>query len=245
MVFDIDGTLCFDGRTIDPRIVSAIESGAESGFHMVFASARPIRDILPVLAGAFDSATLIGGNGTFVSIAGEVRARAAFAPALVPTLLALITRYEATYIADGPWDYTYTGAPDHPIRNLLDQGKLARNVALHTHSQLIKFLILTATDMHALAEDLRALGLSPYHHLDHNVIDLAPALTTKWEALSAIGHHDYIAFGNDINDIDLLSNARHAIRVGNHPSLAAIAHTTVAPDSAAVAAEITRLTTTA
>lgn len=243
MVFDIDGTICFDDRTIDPRIVSAIETADRAGFHTVFASARPIRAILPVLAGAFGSATLIGGNGAFVSIAGEVQARAAFAPELVPGLLALFTRYEATYVADGPWDYTYTGSSDHPIRGFLDQGNLARNVELHNHAQLVKFLVLTATDMRALAADLRALGLSPYHHLEHDIIDLAPALITKGEALSAIGHRDYIAFGNDINDEDLLRAASYAVRVGEHPGLAAVAHATVAPDPAAVAAEIIRLAT--
>ncbi|MFI5534200.1 GNAT family N-acetyltransferase [Kitasatospora sp. NPDC051853] len=46
---------------------------------------------------------------------------------------------------------------------------------------------------------------------------------------------------NDLNDHDLLRNAQHAVRVGTHPSLDAVAHVTVPTDPAAVAAEITRL----
>ncbi|MFI5571932.1 HAD hydrolase family protein [Streptomyces sp. NPDC051740] len=38
-VFDIDGTLCFDGRTIDRRILAAIETCERAGHQLVFASA--------------------------------------------------------------------------------------------------------------------------------------------------------------------------------------------------------------
>ncbi|MER8056207.1 MULTISPECIES: HAD family hydrolase [unclassified Streptomyces] len=240
-VFDVDGTLCFDGRTIDGRIRAAIESCERAGHHLVFASARPVRDLLPVLGGAFPAATLIGGNGSLVSVGGEVRARAAFEPGDLAKLLIEADRYRAGYLADGPWDYAYTGPAGHPVLGRVDQGRLARRVELAGLARVVKFLVVEATDMPALAEAGRVLGMTVHHHLDEAIIDFAPGTTNKWEALTSLGIDRYDAFGNDINDLDLLRHAHHSVRVGAHPALDGIARVTVAPDPGAVAAEISRL----
>ncbi|WP_406015907.1 Cof-type HAD-IIB family hydrolase [Streptomyces sp. NBC_00984] len=241
LVFDIDGTLCFDGRTIDDRILTAIGECERVGHHVVFASARPVRDLLPVLDGAFASAELIGGNGSLVSVDSEVRARAAFDPAGLGALLEAVGQYEATYLADGPWDYAYTGPADHPIRGRVDQGNLARMVDIAELPEVVKFLVVGASDMAALAEVGRGLGMTVNHHLDEAIIDFAPGSTTKWEALRWMGIGEYVAFGNDINDVDLLRNAERAVRVGSYPGLDEVAHVTVAADPEAVAAEISLL----
>ncbi|MFK0012683.1 HAD-IIB family hydrolase [Streptomyces sp. NPDC091027] len=240
-VFDLDGTLCFDGRSIDRRIVSAIESCERGGHRLVFASARPVRDMLPVLDGAFPEAILIGGNGSLVSVGGQVRARAAFTPTTLAALLEAVERHAATYLADGPWDYAYTGPADHPILGRVDQGALASRVDLTELPQVVKFLVVGATDMPALARAGRLLGTTVNHHLDEQIIDFAPGTTNKWEALSDLGITDYAAFGNDINDLDLLRNARHSVRVGTHPGLDGIARVTVPAEPEAVAAQITLL----
>ncbi|MGK5640362.1 HAD hydrolase family protein [Streptomyces sp. URMC 126] len=240
-VFDIDGTLCFDGRTIDRRILAALEACEQAGHRLVFASARPVRDLLPVLGGAFPDATLIGGNGSLVSVGGRVRARAAFEPGDLGKLLAEADRFRAGYLADGPWDYAYTGPAGHPILGRVDQGRLARRVGLADLPAVVKFLVVDATDMRALAEAGRTLGMTVNHHLDESIIDFAPGTTTKWEALTSLGIDHYDAFGNDINDLDLLRHARHSVRVGAHTGLDGVAGVTVAPDPEAVTAEILRL----
>ncbi|SFX54673.1 hypothetical protein SAMN02787144_100411 [Streptomyces atratus] len=241
LVFDIDGTLCFDGRTIDDRILAAIGECERVGHHVVFASARPVRDLLPVLDGAFPAATLIGGNGSLVSADGRVRARAAFDPAGLGALMETVGQYEATYLADGLWDYAYTGPADHPIRGRVDQGNLAKMVDIAELPEVVKFLVVGASDMAALADAGRRLGLTVNHHLDEAIVDFAPGSTTKWEALSSTGIGEYVAFGNDINDFDLLRNAERAVRVGSHPGLDDVAQVTVAADPEAVAAEISLL----
>jgi hydroxymethylpyrimidine pyrophosphatase-like HAD family hydrolase len=212
-----------------------------AGHDLVFASARPVRDMLPVLAGAFPSATLIGGNGSLVSVDGRVRARAAFAPDLLGALLEAVGRHGAGYLADGPWDYAYTGPADHPILDRVDQGGLARRVPLSELPEVVKFLAVDASDAVGLVKAGRALGLTVHHHLDEAVVDVAPGTTTKWEALTALGRQEYAAFGNDVNDLDLLRNARHAVRVGAHPALEGVAHVTLAADPEAVAAGIALL----
>nr|BEK63150.1 Cof-type HAD-IIB family hydrolase [Kitasatospora purpeofusca] len=241
VVFDIDGTLCFDGRTIDRRILAAIDACERAGHRLVFASARPVRDLLPVLDGAFPAATLFGGNGSLVSVDGRVRARAAFDAAGFAALMDAVGHHGASYLADGPWDYACTGPEDHPIRGRVDQGRLARRVDLAELPEVVKFLAVGASDPVALAEAGRGLGLTVNHHLDEAIIDFAPGSTTKWEALISMGITEYIAFGNDINDFDLLRNAERAVRVGSHPGLDGVATITVPADPEAVAAEVSLL----
>ncbi|KZT91292.1 putative hydrolase [Lactiplantibacillus plantarum] len=48
-VFDIDGTLSFDGRTIASPITRALTYLIREHHKVVFASARPIRDLLPII----------------------------------------------------------------------------------------------------------------------------------------------------------------------------------------------------
>ncbi|MFH8340520.1 hypothetical protein [Streptomyces sp. AM6-12] len=109
----------------------------------------------------------------------------------------------------------------HPVLDRVDQGRLARRVDLADPPAVVRFLVVEATDKAALA-------------------GFAPGTTNKWEALTSLGIDRYDAFGNGINDLDLLRHARHAVRVGGHPALDGIAQVTVAPDPQAVAAEITR-----
>lgn len=66
-VFDIDGTLCFDGRLIDQTIIDTLLQLQHDGHELIFASARPIRDLLPVLPSVFHQHTLIGANGAMIS----------------------------------------------------------------------------------------------------------------------------------------------------------------------------------
>lgn len=70
IVLDIDGTICFDGRQIDCKITDQLFSLHNIGHKIIFASARPIRDLLPVLPNKF---VLIDGNGSIISINGRIK----------------------------------------------------------------------------------------------------------------------------------------------------------------------------
>ncbi|WP_241002880.1 HAD family hydrolase [Streptomyces sp. CB01881] len=111
------------------------------------------------------------------------------------------------------------------------------------HPEMIKLRSRTAVfDIDGtLCFDGRTLGLTVNHHLDEGIIDYAPGATTKWEALQALEISDYAAFGNDINDLDLLRNAERSVRVGSHPSLDGAAQITVPASPEDVAGAINLL----
>ncbi len=45
-IFDIDGTICFDGCSIDSSIKQRLFKLRQANHNVIFASARPIRDLL-------------------------------------------------------------------------------------------------------------------------------------------------------------------------------------------------------
>lgn len=224
-VFDLDGTICFKGKPVSETILQALENLKSQDHEVIFASARPIRDMLPVLHQRFHAYTMIGGNGALVSQSSKLTHAASFTDVQLDTLKSLLIEHEATYLIDGEWDYTYTGSPDHPILNNVDPAKLANKVPLDQHRTIVKALILTANDMEGLAQKLSALDVVVHKHRNENVLDVSPNHIDKWEALRKldIERGTYVAFGNDANDMSMFKHAVHSVMIGHHDELAGLA----------------------
>jgi len=229
-VFDLDGTICFKGKPVTEKILGALETMQAKGHQVIFASARPIRDMLPVLHERFHGYTMIGGNGSLVSEQGQLTHAHAFSKDQINTITSLIQEFEATYLIDGEWDYSYTGPSDHPILNNVDPAKLAKMVDIDQHPSIVKVLILTANRMEELAERLSDLDVVVHRHKSENVLDMSPNNIHKWGALSkiGIGQGQYIAFGNDANDISMFMHATHSVMIGHHDELASHATESIA-----------------
>ena len=220
-VFDLDGTICFRGRPVTEKILKTFEELHLKGHEIIFASARPIRDMLPVLDKKFHSYTMIGGNGSLISKNGKLIHSTSFTNIEFETLRSLLVEYNSTYLIDGDWDYTYTGSKDHPILNNLDPSGLAKNVDIDEHTTIVKTLVLTSDNMEELLKKIDSIGVVVHKHSNENVLDISPKNIDKWNALSKLGikKGDYIAFGNDTNDISMFINASYSIMIGSHEEL--------------------------
>ncbi len=97
-VFDIDGTLCFDGRLIDQTIIDTLLQLQHDGHELIFASARPIRDLLPVLPSVFHQHTLIGANGAMISQQSKISVIKPIHTDTYHHILKIIQKYELDYI---------------------------------------------------------------------------------------------------------------------------------------------------
>lgn len=137
-VFDLDGTICFKGQPISITILQALAELNDEGVEVIFASARSIRDMLPVIDEAFHHYTMIGGNGSLISKNGKVIKSDSFSSNELNEIKRLIEQYNATYLIDGEWDYAYTGPIDHPILLNLDPAKLAKKVNLESLTYAFK-----------------------------------------------------------------------------------------------------------
>jgi Cof subfamily protein (haloacid dehalogenase superfamily) len=221
-VFDLDGTICFKGKPVSELILAKLEQLKEQGHEIIFASARPVRDMLPVLHPRFHQDTLIGGNGALIFKKGEALHAESFHPELRHCLQQLLSEHQATYLIDSEWDYTYTGPLNHPILNNLDPHKLAQHRQLHQLKNIVKILILSANDTEALKQKLAEYDIVIHTYTDEHLIDISPSGINKWYALKKLGivEQSYIAFGNDTNDIIMFQHAKQTIMVGHHDQLA-------------------------
>ncbi|MBP1903605.1 HAD superfamily hydrolase (TIGR01484 family) [Paenibacillus turicensis] len=196
-VFDLDGTICFKGKPVSELILTKLDQLKEQGHEIIFASARPVRDMLPVIHPRFHQHTLIGGNGALVYKKGEALHTGAFHPELRHCLEQLLAEHQATYLIDSDWDYAYTGPLIHPILNNLDTHKLAKHRELQQLKDIVKILILSANDYETLKQKLAEYDIVVHTYTDENLIDISPSGINKWYALQKLGilEQSYIAFG--------------------------------------------------
>ena len=73
------------------------------------------------------------------------------------------------------------------------------------------------TDDVEVHQSVSTLPVTIFHHHAEPQIDISPLAINKAAGLKALGIHEYIAFGNDQNDLELFNHAAYSICVGNHP----------------------------
>lgn len=242
-VFDLDGTICFNGEAISTNILNALSHLERSGREVLFASARPIRDMLPVIDPSFHNHILIGGNGSIIWKDKKIIKANSFNKIDTQKILKLITQYNGTYLIDDIWDYAYTGSNSHPILKNVDPMNLATQLPVDSLQSIIKILLLSSDNDTQIEKELRKLDVFINKHLNENLIDISPKNINKWQALKDLGipKHSYIDFGNDANDIPLFQNSLYSIMVGNNEALLPYADEKISAEEEAILSRMTSL----
>ncbi|TCZ80851.1 HAD family phosphatase [Paenibacillus albiflavus] len=243
IVFDLDGTICFAGKPLSTNMVQVLDVLATQGHELIFASARPIRDLLPVLPPHMQQFAMVGGNGSFVAAGGSIISTVHFDQETKDNIIRLIHEFQADYLIDSQWDYSYSGDQEHPIRRNLDPDKRAQNKRLEELTEIVKVVILHTSEPQRLWSELQKLPIVIYRHGSENIIDMSPSGIHKWAGLQKLGLEpkEYIAFGNDANDVSMFQHAKHSICIGNHTELLRVASEQVANDENQVIDRINQL----
>jgi len=220
-VFDLDGTICFQGKPLSQVIIEALDELILNGHEVIFASARPIRDMLPILPEHIHTYPMIGGNGAIIANNRNIISTVHFEDDVKNSILSIISFYNLEYLIDGEWDYSYTGSAKHPIKRNVDPQMRAKNLPLAAISKVIKIVLLEMTHPDLVLEKLLALPIVVHKHGNENILDISPRGIDKWSGLQKLGleEHSYIAFGNDANDISMFQHAYKSIMIGNHQEL--------------------------
>ncbi|MCM3357913.1 MULTISPECIES: HAD family hydrolase [unclassified Psychrobacillus] len=235
-IFDLDGTICFQGKPLSNAMVQALEELLEKGHEVILASARPIRDLLPILPRHFYQLPMVGGNGAFVAKEGQIISSTHFDKQTSEKIIQLIEKYKAQYLVDSEWDYAYTGDENHPIRMNLDTLQQAEKVELHKLNKVVKVVILHSNNQENLLHELKQLPVEICNHGREGILDISPLGVDKWNGLQKLGvlSKQFIAFGNDANDIPMFLQAQSSVCIGNYEELIKIATAQVANEEALV-----------
>lgn len=220
-VFDIDGTISFNGQTIAPEISAAIMALQRAGYRVIFASARPIRDLLPIIPG-FSNCTLIGTNGALVANNQQVESVKPITDYDSAVVEQLIKQEKLSYVIDGQWDYAAAVPPDYQILKQLDPGKLAKRVPMTALTNISKIILLelSVDQVARLSRELKQnTELAIIQHTAEGNLDLTAKGINKWSTLQYLGIDHYVAFGNDQNDLEMLNHADVSVWVASKPVL--------------------------
>ncbi|MEW8965775.1 HAD-IIB family hydrolase, partial [Staphylococcus arlettae] len=215
---DVDGTICFNGRFIETELYNEIKR-IDSKHQIIFASARPIRDLVPVIKG-FEDKILVGGNGSIVSNNNEVSVIKSISENAFEVIKKLILENDLEFIIDGSFDYSAKVSPNNKIYRQLDPDYLAKNVKMEDISEPIKIILINLKGymfdyVKTVLEEYDEF-LSINYHKNENNIDITAKNINKYTTLKKIINTDnYIAYGNDINDYELLKHAKKAYYVGD------------------------------
>lgn len=246
-VFDIDGTTSFNGLTIEPEICDAFRSLKSAGHRVVLASARPVRDMLPMLPSDLRDITCIGANGAIIYQDAATRVRASLAPETVEQIRQIIRREQLDYLADAATSYAFHLPDEHFLIERIDAEKIHRRVELEEIEEATKIIILNMTDLEEhdrLLAEIEKLDVEISHHDDptgYN-IDISARGINKQSAIEEVlDGAPYIAFGNDTNDLEMLAGASVTVAVGEKPEIVAVTDYQCPAEGNAVAQLIDRL----
>jgi len=83
---------------------------------------------------------------------------------------------------------------------------------------IVKVVLFPGENRDAVLFELQQLAVTLYEHASENIIDISPNGIDKWNGLTKLGviEGEYIAFGNDANDVSMFLKAKESVCVGNH-----------------------------
>lgn len=211
-VFDLDGTICFQDNKIDRPIEKALDRLVAKGHDLVFASARPVRDMLPTIPKQFHSVQMVGGNGGLTFKEGRLDATY-FEQSAVMALREVIHQYKLAYLADNAVDFAYVGDMEHPLYLNINKevGKLR---TIDELEEITKFILFAPPA--GVKEAIGHLPITIFEHANEQLLDITPASITKVAGLRRLGIEQFVAFGNDNNDVSMFQEATYSVCVGEH-----------------------------
>lgn len=245
LVFDLDGTLSFDYHTIDEDIKRVLLKAADYGHEVVFASARSYRDCLGLLGEELSQNLVIGLNGGLAYHEGKLVFEETLDRSSYQEVLAWCRRHNLPFFVDDIFHYSGQILEKIPFISSVDPLQVAEQKSLEDLTDSIKLVIYMGNHEEILEDTLRLLNgfgtLEVSYHAHEKCLYINPLGRHKASTIVDLCGHDFIAFGNDQNDIEMFEASLYAVQIGDFPALKAYADDLVPSQenfSKAVAAKI-------
>ena len=231
-VFDLDGTLSFDYMTIDEEIKQVLLKAEDYGHELVFASARSYRDCLGLLGPELSQRLVIGLNGGVAYHLGKAIFERNLDARVYQALVDYCQTYNLPFFVDDCFDYSGQIVEKIPFFSSVDPLKVV--VYMGDHEDLLD-------DLLGQLERLGQAHLS--YHAHEKCLYVNPLDTHKATTVEKLCGENFIAFGNDQNDIELFKTSLYSVQIGDFAGLTPYADDTLelkGEPSPAVAAKISQ-----
>ena len=222
-VFDLDGTLSFDGVTIDDEIKQVLLRAEEFGHEVAFASARSYRDCLGLLGDPLSQQLVIGLNGGLAYRQGQLVYEEQLDKDVYREVLGFCHHYNLPFFVDDTFDYSGQILEKIPFVANVDPLKKALYRSLEELTDPIKVVIYMGGHEELVDEIIERIEKTDKAHIRYHAhekcIYLNPADTHKAITVEELCGENFVAFGNDQNDIELFEKALYAVQIGDFPAL--------------------------
>lgn len=225
-VFDIDGTICFDGENIAMPIYEILRKGSEYGHEVIFASGRAYRDCLPVLKDSLSSGYIVGLNGGAVHYQNKVLQYRVFPHELYLFVADFCRKNNIPYFIDDVMDYHSFRKEEMPFAEYVDAHHRAKELSLDEIENPIKMIIALKDHLDKRDDLIRQIKQWDVDALFFDRSDLLyiqPKGCSKGSTLKEL-FGEYICFGNDKNDISMFEHAMYSVQVGDLSDLHPYSH---------------------
>lgn len=222
IVTDLDGTLLRTDKTISPYTVEVLEKCRKNGIKVVFATARSAQAAARITA-LFKPDAFIGYGGALITDKqGKVISRACISAAVSRRLIKEFLSTSQIYSI-------YAINESTALTNNLD---FIDSVGDYSHYKLCSFkeemnmeflkLSVDSTDK-AVVEEIgtKYPMCDLLHYSGENLSRFASREAVKWNGIKKLAAYfsvradDFIAFGDDTNDLEMLENCGMGIAVDN------------------------------
>lgn len=219
-VFDLDGTICFDGFTIEASIKEALGQAPDFGHELLFASARSYRDCIDVLGESLSQNMVIGLNGGVVYDKGKLFTYHRLDKSVFQRTIDFCNHYHIPYFVDDDFNYASHRAHKIPFIKSVDPLSLATALditQLHHPIKMVLYMGEHEELLPLLVDELKKVGFANIsYHENEKCLYLNPDGITKASTLSQIIGNQFVAFGNDKNDIDMFKLAQYSVQIGDY-----------------------------
>ncbi|GAB4031384.1 HAD family hydrolase [Spirosoma gilvum] len=245
--FDLDGTLLRRDKTLSDRTVRAINLLISKGHLITIATARPPRDVARLLADVLTYHYCICYNGAEVYKGGTRIAQYSIQPDLAYSLVyELAMLKHDLFIGIESDDTFHVNRSPVPLFGEVPH----RQIAFSEQQHPIFNQGITKIIHEGLGASSETVTLQSVHdtcavtHTDNGaIVQIMAQGVNKWAALQTIAQHEsislqnIIAFGDDHNDLAMLTSCGMGVAMANATAsvLAASAHRTTSNDEDGVA----------
>lgn len=213
-VFDIDGTISEKGQKVSEAICRKIKQLSYDR-KIIFASARPVRDMLPMIESSLHQGALfIGCNGGMAYQDGEFLFANSIAIADVQLILNFLQQHQIPYVLDGIWDYSFSKV-SHPFQQYIRTLSDCEVDEVELLAQGVTKVLVLSEYMKADLLSVINAHLAVHFHKSEAFYDITVQGNNKFNTIrKLIGDEPYVAFGNDQNDFLMLDHAAISVFVG-------------------------------
>lgn len=230
-IFDIDNTIFHEHKEkLNEANGKAIRNLIDNGHEVIIATARQAKNLEPLIKlDLIDRVKLVASNGAYIRDNDKLELNPIYFEDLAD-LKGIIRNgnYPSVFISENYYGFTPHSDGSVPMMtNFINQSSEPHNIDTMIHVNMV-YIYAEQSDL--LENKLNQLYVDFYYCPVYKNYIICKRGINKQTGVRSLTSDEYIAFGDDLNDIDLFKGSVRAYCVGENQELKHFADKVIAPE---------------